>query len=125
MGIPALMTRVEPMCDLGIQYYVAVGARADWSIDEIEFTMLGSAESPPKYRIAAYVAHLNDSSCPARQRMRSGHYIAYAKSQGKWYDMNDDEMIELGSPPTRLPYIVFLERIKILSLSFIFKQHHK
>ncbi len=63
------MIGVENRCDRGREAYFAVDARADWSIDEIEFTMLGSAENPPKYRIAAYVAHLNDSSCPARQRM--------------------------------------------------------
>ena len=57
-------------------------ARADWSITNIELTVLGNAEGTRMYRVTGFVAHKHDGDVSAKQRMQSGHYIAYVHNLG-------------------------------------------
>ena len=65
----------------------------------------------PMYRVAAHVAHVNNAHVDARQRMRSGHYVAYILTDETWYAFDDKVVKALASPPTCFPYIVFLTRV--------------
>ena len=60
---------------------------------------------------AAYVAHVNNAHVDARQRVRSGHYVAYILTDETWYAFDDKVVKALASPPTCFPYIVFLTRV--------------
>ena len=52
------------------------------------------------YRVAAYVAHVNNAHVDARQRVRSGHYVAYILTDETWYAFDDKVVKALASPPT-------------------------
>ena len=68
----------------------AIDAQADWGVGELEFTVLGRADSRPRYRVAAFVAHENHADVGARQRMRSGHYVAHTLSGDRWFELSDE-----------------------------------
>ena len=45
------------------------------------------------------------------RRMKSGHYVTYVHMGDVWYELNDEKITALPSPPTRFPYIVFLTQV--------------
>ena len=79
----ALVLRVENIYEQNEDYF-AVDARADWGEAEIECTVKEDAEQCPRYRVEAYVAHVNAGEVPAQERMQSGHYVAYIHVLGTW-----------------------------------------
>ena len=38
-------------------------------------------------------------------------YVAYVLVGGDWFELDDEKVVALESPPTRFPYIVFLARV--------------
>ena len=67
----------------------AVDAKAIWSWAELGFTLRGDADTCPRYQVAAFVAHETDADVDARQRMRSGHNVAYTLNGDQWFQLND------------------------------------
>ena len=105
----AIVARCENIYTQGDAYF-AVDARVAWDFDTVELTVLGAPGRLPRYRVAAYVAHVHSTDADARARMRSGHYIAYVCNHGCWYELNDNSVVALAAPPSRFPYLVFLVR---------------
>ena len=56
---PALVIRVENVYEQGEEYF-AIDAQADWELGELEFTVLGKADSRPRYRVEAFVANYSE-----------------------------------------------------------------
>ena len=106
---PAIVVRVENVYQQGNDYF-SVDARADWSIDSMELSVVGAPDRRPTYRIVAFVSHESNASADARARMRSGHYVAYARYEDCWYELNDSRIVALSVPPSAFPYLVFLVR---------------
>jgi hypothetical protein len=46
------------------------------------------------------------------QRMRGGHYVAYVRSGDTWFELDDQHVRLLPSPPKRFPYLLFLTRME-------------
>ena len=91
---------------------LSVDALVDWGVAELEVSLLapevgtGSADSVPRicrYEVAAFVAHIAQSGVPARERMRSGHYVACINKRGQWFEVNDNEVVAVEGSPTRFP----------------------
>ena len=108
-SVPALVARVENIYESGGEYF-AVDARADWTGFPIELTVREAPNAHPQYNVAGFVAHISDPSAEARQRMRSGHYVAYVQCNGNWFELDDSRVTALSDPPARFPYLVFLVR---------------
>ena len=86
-----------------------VDARVDWGNNTFAVTC-ALAATQSRYRVAGYVRHIASAGVPVAQRMRSGHYIAYLLSGGTWYEVDDQKLRQLASPPTAFPYLVFLTK---------------
>ena len=108
-AVPALVVRVENIYESGGAFF-SVDASAAWSADPFELTVRDAPDRRPRYAVAGYVAHINDAAVGAKQRMRSGHYVAYVHCGGDWFQLDDSRIVALDTPPTRFPYLVFLVR---------------
>ena len=106
---PALVVRVENIYEAGGEYFT-VDAKARWSSEPFAVTVRDDPDQCPRYVVAGYVAHMRGEGVDALQQMRSGHYIAYVYCGGVWFEMDDAKVISLIEPPTRFPYLVFLQR---------------
>ena len=106
----ALVVRVENIYEAGGEYF-AVDARAGWSSEPFAVSVRDDPDQCPHYVVAAYVAHIRSSGVGGLQRMSSGHYISYVRCGNTWFEMDDAKVTALTEPPTRFPYLVFLERI--------------
>jgi hypothetical protein len=80
---PALILRVENIYEQGENYF-SVDASASWDATRLEFTVVGRADSTVEYKVSGYVAHIHDGDGDARQRMSSGHYVAYLHFGETW-----------------------------------------
>ena len=108
-AVPALVVRVENIYESGGAFF-SVDASAAWSGDPFELTVRDAPDRRPRYAVAGYVAHINDAAVGAKQRMRSGHYVAYVHCEGHWFEVDDSRIVALDASPTRFPYLVFLVR---------------
>ena len=69
-----------------------------------------------KYRLAAYVAYQADEDVTPSWAFSSGHFVAYFREEGRWYEADDSTVAETGvngSPPSAFPYICILERLDL------------
>ena len=59
-----------------------------------------------KYTLSSFIEHRGQSyDC--------GHYVAYVRNgDGKWFEVNDEKVAEIESPPIEDAYILFYERAK-------------
>ena len=87
-----------------------VDARADWSTNRVELTVVDAPHVNAVYRVAGFIAHQFAEGQTAENRLRGGHYIAFVCCQGQWYELNDSSVVALPAPPQHFPYIVFLNR---------------
>ena len=89
---------------------IGLPQKADWTGAPFELTVCDAPDRHPHYGVAGFVAHVSDPGVGARQRMRTGHYIAYVRCEEQWFELDDSKITALDAPPTSFPYLVFLVR---------------
>jgi hypothetical protein len=81
---PALIIRVENIYEQNDVYF-SVDALASWDATRLELTVMGDDSNTVVYKVSGYVAHVYHGDVDARQRMSSGHYVAYMNMDDTWY----------------------------------------
>jgi len=80
----ALVVRVENIYEQNDEYF-SVDALASWDATRLELTVVGDDSNTVVYKVSGYVAHIYHWEVDARQRMSSGHYVAYLNMDDTWY----------------------------------------
>ena len=56
------------------------------------------------YSLSGFIEHRGNS-------IHSGHYVAYLKKNGTWYQFNDSRVRECSKPPIHQAYMLFFSRV--------------
>ena len=107
----ALVVRLDNVYEVDGAYF-SVDAEADWSRTNFGITVRNAPQAVPEYSVAGYVAHIGGDQVDGLQRMRGGHYVAYVRSGDTWFELDDQHVRLLPSPPKRFPYLLFLTRME-------------
>jgi hypothetical protein len=81
---PALIVRVENIYEQNDEYFF-IDALVSWDATRLELTVMGDDNNTVVYKVSGYVAHIYHGDVDARQRMSSGHYVAYMNMDDTWY----------------------------------------